>query len=137
MAFKNLHKGPKRFFPRQKLQFSFIGKDVEIDEESLSLLKAILTPQKRKIIEKTNRLFRGKELNSTKKPLQYPCPIQNCNFIGAKVKRHLQSGSHKFPEEKANMCESFIRHHLNHVTLIVKHNNNEPTKCHIYKSFFH
>ena len=44
MAFKNLHKGPKRFFPGQKLHFSFIGKDVEMDEESLSLLKAILTP---------------------------------------------------------------------------------------------
>lgn len=103
MAFKNLHKGPKRFFPGQKLHFSFIGKDVEMDEESLSLLKTILTPPKQKIIEKTKRLFRGKELNSTKQSLQYHCPIQNCNFIGAKVKRHLQSGSHKFPEEKAKV----------------------------------
>lgn len=131
MAFNKLYKGSKSFFPGQKLQFSFRGKDVKVDEESLSMLKSILNQKKRKIIENTKKLFCGKELNFTKKPLQY-----NCNFIGAKVKRHLQSGSHKFPEEKAKLYESFIWHQLNHVTLIVIHQMNKPTMYHICKTFF-
>ena len=136
MAFRNLYKSLKRFFSGEKLHFSCRGKDVELDEESLSVLKAILTPQKRKIIEKTKKLFPGIELSFTKQPLQYPCRFQNCNCTGVKVQRHLQFISHKFPVKKAKTYESFIRHQLNHNTLIVKHNKNKPNMCHICKSFY-
>ena len=48
MAFRSLYKSLKRFFSGEKLHFSCRGKDVELDEESLSVLKAILTPPKKK-----------------------------------------------------------------------------------------
>ena len=137
MAFVKLYKGPKRFFPGDKLEFLFRDdKGVELDEESLAVLKSILLRKKSKIIEKAQRLFPGKKLNFDKRPIQYPCPFQNCDFTGAKVKRHLKSKSHKFSDENAKLYESFIRHQLNHVTVIAKHTQNKPNMCHMCKCFF-
>ena len=137
MAFAKLYKGPKRFFPGETLEFLFRDdKGIELDQESLTVLKSILLRKKSKIMQKTERLFPGKKLNFAQKPIQYPCPFQNCYFTGAKLKRHLKSKSHKFTEEKAKLYESFIRHHLNHVTVIAKHTKNKPNMCHICKSFF-
>ena len=100
MAFAKLYKGPNRFFPGDTLQLFFRDdKDVELDQESLTVLKSILLRQKSKIIQKTQRLFPGRKLNFAKKPIQYPCPFQSCNLT--------ESKSHKFSNEKAKLYESF------------------------------
>ena len=126
---QKLYKGPNRFFPGDTLQLLFRDdKDVELDQESLTVLKSILLRKISKIIQKTQRLFPGRKLNFAKKPIQYPCPFQNCNFT--------ESKSHKFSNEKAKLYESFIHHQLNNVTVIAKHTKNKPNMCHICKCFF-
>ena len=42
MAFMKLHQGPKRFFPGVTLHCSFESKNMELDQEWLNVLKAIL-----------------------------------------------------------------------------------------------
>ena len=137
MAFRKLYKGPKRFYPGEKLHCSFQStSNIELDDESINVLKSMLSTKKRKITEKIQQLFPGKKLNFRKKPIEYPCPVKHCIYQGPKLKRHLQSKNHKFSEEKARTYESFVRTSVNCITLILKYQSHKPNRCHICKAFF-
>ena len=48
MVFMKLYQGLKRFFPGVTLHCSFKSKNMELDQESLDVLKAILNRKKKK-----------------------------------------------------------------------------------------
>ena len=73
-------------------------------QATMTVLEGILHKEN-KINENTKRLFPGKLLNFTKKPIYFPCPFQNCSFEGTKLRRHLQTSAHKFTGTKAKMYE--------------------------------
>ena len=131
-----LYHSPKRFYPGVKLDCSFHSKDMDLDQESLKVLKGILNQKNKKITTKLQQLFPGKELDFSQKSQEYPCPMKNCTSHGKKLKRHLLSKTHKCSEEYARSYESFIRTYLSYTTLIVKHNESKPHMCHLCKSFF-
>ena len=63
MAFRKLYKGPKRFYPGEKLHCSFQStSDIELDDESINVLKSMLSTKKRKITEKIQQLFPEKKV---------------------------------------------------------------------------
>ena len=63
IAFRKLYKGPKRFYPGEKLHCSFqITSDIELDDESANVLKSMLSTKKRKITEKIQQLFPEKKV---------------------------------------------------------------------------
>ena len=81
----------------------------------MKVLKPMLRRKKNKIKERVQKLLPGKQLNFTKKPVEFPCPIENCLYQGPKSKRHLQSKCHKFSEETAKAYRSFVRTYLNQI----------------------
>lgn len=137
MAFSKLYKGPKRYFPGEQLKCSFESSgNITLDGQSMKVLKSILSWKKIKKIKGVQDFFPGKQLNFTKKPIEFPCPIKNCKYQGPKLKRHLKSKSHKFTEESARTYESFLRTYMNHITLISKFKSSKPSMCYICKGFF-
>ena len=136
MTFSKLYKGPKRYFPGDILKCSLESSGtIELDEESVKVLKAMLSREKNEIKERAQKLFPGKQLNFTKKPVELPCPLENFLYQGPKLKRHLQSKCHKFSGETAKTCQSLVRAYINQITSIVKHKSSKPTMCYISKDF--
>ena len=86
MAFSKLYKGPKRYFPGEQLKCSFESSgNITLDGQSMKVLKSILSWKKKIKIKGVQDFFPGKQLNFTKKPIEFPCPIKNCKYQGPKL----------------------------------------------------
>ena len=63
MAFRKLYKGPKRFYPGEKLHCSFQStSDIELDDESINVLKSMLSTKKKKNNRKDTTIVSRKKV---------------------------------------------------------------------------
>ena len=98
----------------RKCSFESSG-NIELDEDLMKVFKAMLRRKKNKRKERVQKLFPGKQLNFTKRPVELLCPIENCLHQGPKLKRHLQSKCRKFSEETVKTYQSFVRTYINQI----------------------
>ena len=86
MAFAKLYKGLNRFFPGDTLQLLFRDdKDVELDQESLTVLKSILLRKKSKIIQKNTKVVPWEKVELCQKTNTISMPIPELQLHRIKI----------------------------------------------------
>ena len=117
----------KYYFPGNKFQSTFIGKN--IGGKKKKKLKKRLGKCLENIENEFENLTGKRMLKMQDRKIKLPCIWQSCRFEGLKLKGHLMSKSHQCTKETAQLADSFLHSKIKHICLVNKHGIPKPAIC--------